>query len=986
VVAAVLATAAAGAYAADNGAGQANTAGQATTAGQANTADTSQGDQIQEVVVTGIRYAAEQAVNQKKTEESIVEVVTAEDIGKLPDPSVAESIARLPGVSGQRVGGRIQDISVRGFSGDYTTTTLNGREQASTGDNRAVQFDQYPGEVVQSVMVYKTTDAERTSSGLAGTIDIRTMRPLSYDKDVLAFGVRGEYNSLGALMPQGTEYGYRANATWIAKFADNTLGVGLAYARLSSPEEEQHYKSYYFSNDGPATTNPNAVNPVVTNPNSVNPNVPASVAAAPLDYQLDGLEAYNYSRLDTRNGVVGAIEWKPNESLHSVTDLYFSTYSQPAWDAGVDMFTTPGAGTTGALNPTVIDIPYPATLSTLGSTNNQQVTEFVNSATYGKLNPVILNEFQGTHDRLYAFGENLQYDLSSTWHTFTDLSYSYAHREQDFLQQYAGFGPLGTGAGGSVTVNGELNGLPQVVPNLSYTNVNAIDLGDAEPFGAWGHDGTAHNEFSTDRIEAIKLKVAHDMGGFFNQIQAGAGYQYRTKDRNELDYNLCLPANLANATPANYSCPNNPNVPNTTVPSSLLTTPTKLFAGFGPIETWNTLAAANSIYTLTPIDDTNQYSLDYAVTEKLTTAYIQAEFRGNIGDTPFYGDLGASLVHTQQASTGQSINSTTSALALVPYTAGASYYDFLPSINIIFDLTPDTKFRVYAGKTMSRPEMVQLANYTNATANEVTTGPGKGTYYWSGSGGNPYLRPWRADAFDVSIEKYFAAGNYFAVAGFYKNLTEFIDDSFAQVKDFGAAGFTSPGKVFPTTLGVVTAPENYSGGIVKGLEASLVLDIGSFYEPLKGFGAQVSQAWTESTIPPDPQTGPTLPGLSAIVRTLTGYYERFGFYARLSERYRSPYEGTIQNAFGFRNYTQILTDRQLDGSIGYSFTSGSLKGLDILVQGLNLLNNPYQDTSGPLNNPGSAPGGTVLPPFLAQQPQTYELYGRTYLVGFIYKR
>jgi iron complex outermembrane receptor protein len=956
-VAAVLAAAAGGAYAADNPAGL---------------TDTPKEDQLEEVVVSGIRYAAQESVKAKRLEESIVEVVTAEDIGKLPDPSVAESIARLPGISGQRIGGRIQDISVRGFSGDYTTTTLNGREQASTGDNRAVQFDQYPGEVVQAVMVYKTTDAERTSSGLAGTIDIRTMRPLSYDHDVLAVGARGERNSLGSLMPEGNTNGYRINATWISKFADNTLGVGLAYARLSSPEEEQHYKAYFYNNDGPPTTNPNAVNPPVGTP------------PVPLDYQLDGLEVYNYSRLDVRDGVVGAIEWRPNESLHSMTDLYFSAFSQNSFDTGVDMFTTPGAGTTGATNYSVIDVPYSQTLAALSGSNTPLVTEFVNKATYGQLNPVILNEFQGTRDRIYAIGENLQYDLDSKWHAWADLSYSYAHREQDFLQEYAGFGPaLGSGLGGSVTVNGELNGLPQIVPSLSYTNPGSIYLGDAAPWGGWGHDGTAHSEFSTDKIAAIKLKGAHEMGGFFNQLLFGVGYQHRTKDRSELDYNLCLPANLVNPTPASYSCVNNSPI---TVPVNLLTAPTNMFAGFGPVETWNTRAASASIYTLSPINDTNQYSLDYSVTEKLTTGYIQLQFRGSLGETPFYGDIGASLIHTQQSSTGESINSTFSALGLVPYTAGASYNDFLPSINLIFDLTPDTKLRAYAAKTMVRPEMVQLANYTNASANQITTGPLAGQYYWSGSGGNPYLRPWRANAYDVSIEKYFASGNYFAVAGFYKELTTFIDDSLAQIKDFTAAGFTYPGKTFATPLGIVTAPQNFSGGVVKGLEASLVLDAGSFYSPLKGFGAQVSEAWTDSSIPPDPQTGPTLPGLSAIVRTLTGYYERFGFSVRLSERYRSPYEGTIQNAFGFRNYTQILDDRQLDGSIGYSFQSGPLKGLDVLLQGLNLLNNAYRDTSGPLNNPSTVSGGFYLPPLLAQQPQTYELYGRTYLLGFSYKR
>ena len=96
------------------------------------------------VVVTGIRGGIERAIDTKKNATSIVEAVSSEDIGKLPDISIAESIARLPGLAAQRVAGRAQVISVRGLSPDFATTLLNGRELVSTGDNRSVEFDQYP--------------------------------------------------------------------------------------------------------------------------------------------------------------------------------------------------------------------------------------------------------------------------------------------------------------------------------------------------------------------------------------------------------------------------------------------------------------------------------------------------------------------------------------------------------------------------------------------------------------------------------------------------------------------------------------------------------------------------------------------------------------------------------------------------------------------------------------------------------------------------
>lgn len=151
------------------------------------------------IVVSGFRASLENAVNEKKNNDQIVESVSAEDIGKLPDASIGESIARLPGVTSQRLNGRSNNISIRGFGPDFSQTTLNGREQTSTGDNRVVEFDQYPSEIVSQVVVYKSPTASLVGQGLVGTIDIRTVRPLDYGKQVIAVGARGTYADLGAL-------------------------------------------------------------------------------------------------------------------------------------------------------------------------------------------------------------------------------------------------------------------------------------------------------------------------------------------------------------------------------------------------------------------------------------------------------------------------------------------------------------------------------------------------------------------------------------------------------------------------------------------------------------------------------------------------------------------------------------------------------------------------------------------------------------------
>jgi iron complex outermembrane receptor protein len=147
---------------------------------------------IEEVVVTGIRAAIQGAIAIKKKSDSIVEAVSAEDIGKLPDTSIAESIARLPGLAAQRTNGRATAISVRGFSPGFSTALLNGREQVSTGDSRFVEFDQYPSELLSGVTVYKTPDGDLVGQGLSATINMTTVRPVEFGRRALAANYRKE--------------------------------------------------------------------------------------------------------------------------------------------------------------------------------------------------------------------------------------------------------------------------------------------------------------------------------------------------------------------------------------------------------------------------------------------------------------------------------------------------------------------------------------------------------------------------------------------------------------------------------------------------------------------------------------------------------------------------------------------------------------------------------------------------------------------------
>lgn len=257
--------------------------------------------ELDKVQVTGLRRAIEGAISVKRDSTSIVEAISAEDIGRLPDVSIAESLARLPGLAAQRVAGRAQVISVRGLSPDFSTTLLNGREVVSTGDNRSVEFDQYPSELVSGVTVYKTPDAGLVGQGLSGTVDMQTARPLSYNERVIAIGGRYQRNSLGKAA-NVDPYGNRFNVSYIDQFADRTIGLTIGYAHTDMPIQENQVGLYEPWQQ--------------VNSQRQRPGVADGV------YFSDGIKALRRTGNQKRDGVMATLQYRPSNAWTSTLDAF----------------------------------------------------------------------------------------------------------------------------------------------------------------------------------------------------------------------------------------------------------------------------------------------------------------------------------------------------------------------------------------------------------------------------------------------------------------------------------------------------------------------------------------------------------------------------------------------------------------------------------------------------------------------------------------
>ncbi|KAF1055324.1 MAG: Vitamin B12 transporter BtuB [Stenotrophomonas maltophilia] len=369
---------------------------QSTTA--ASTPTGSAATNLDTVQVTGIRRGIENAIAIKQDATSVVEAISAEDIGKLPDVSIAESLGRLPGLAAQRVAGRAQVISVRGLSPDFATTLLNGREVVSTGDNRSVEFDQYPSELVNGVTVYKTPDAALVGQGLSGTIDMQTARPLSYSERVIAVSGRYQKSSLGKAANTDA-FGNRFNASYIDQFFDKTLGIAIGYAHSDTPIQENQVGLYE-----PWSTE--------------NTDKGARPGVAPGTFFSDGIKALRRTGNNKRDRVMAAVQFRPSNTWPSTFDA-FHTEAEQIDTANQFELSLSGNGEDGS-NPNAL--PVFSNVTRNGS----------NSFTGGTLNnayPLVRGMYNKRKDKIDAFGWNNEINLDRV-KLVADLSYSKATRDE----------------------------------------------------------------------------------------------------------------------------------------------------------------------------------------------------------------------------------------------------------------------------------------------------------------------------------------------------------------------------------------------------------------------------------------------------------------------------------------------------------------------------------------------------------------------------
>ncbi|MCG2583726.1 TonB-dependent receptor [Massilia sp. TS11] len=889
-------------------------------------------DKVQTVVVSGIRRGIEAAISIKKNSSSIVEAISAEDIGKLPDQSVAESVSRLPGVTTQRSrsSGKASDVSVRGLSPSFNGTLLNGREMASTGNARSPEFDLFPAELMGSVVIYKTPDASVVGQGLAATIDLRTVNPLDFGKRVFAANYKKSRIGIGSGLPEGK--GERYSLSYIDQFADRTVGLAIG---LTKYDENGGAQRKFNSWGGWTPTMPYQGKDVIT---------------------PGGFGADTETGENNREGMFASLQYRPNRNFRSTLDLFYSSGYTSLKKTGLEGAV--GGNSAGGYDPNGV------------LTNATIVNGVATAGTITNYKGVIRNHLESADDDLKTVGWKNEFKVAD-WDMVTDLTWSKASKLSSRYETTAGL-PGNATTLDTISWTGFNGGNFTDVKystGLNYADRNVVKLTDVMGWSGGVSSpqaGYLAQPKIDDEVKALRLngKTALEWGPMQSGT-VGLNYTQRDKSRTGQEGRLVVkggnPYGVAG------------------IPGSAVET-----AGTTSIQVakFDPTGSLGTIYDLADKVDADILNKLWNVKEKVTSLYAMGDLDGQMFGLSYRGNVGAQLIHTKQTGAGYVVDQAkctgnTAATCPAKYVEqGADYWDVLPSANLSYDLGSEQVMRVGVAKVLSRANLDDMRASNNF--NLSTSGPYP---ILTGSAGNPGLKPFKAKSFDLSYEKYFGNKGYISLAGFYKKLDTYI---LRVPRPFDFGPYVTPTTPLPATgpyagktTGLLTQPINGDGGSIHGFELAINVPFSMLTPMLDGFGVMVNHSDTDSGVElptagfPNVNTSSVkipLPGLSRKVTNLRLYYEKYGFQVAAAARKRSNFLGTVSDFQDNQQLTFIKGETIVDLQASYEIPSGWLKGVSLYAQATNWNKAPFQEY-------------TVDPNQVTNKVE----YGRTYHFGVNYK-
>lgn len=817
---------------------------------------------LDSVVITGIRGSLQQSLKVKREADTHVEVITAEDIGKMPDKNVADSLQRVPGVTissaGATEGGFDENdrVSMRGTSPSLTQTLVNGHGIASgdwfvlnqtTNAGRSVSYSLLPSELVSQIVVHKSSEASLVEGGVVGSVNIITRKPLEFKK---ALTLEASVGAVHATLPDKTDPQLSALANW--RNEDKTLGVMLQVF-----SEKRHLRR-----DGVEILGYNqiAADSAVaqSNPDLAGVWYPRSIGAA------------LFEQVRKREGGLIDVQLKPSSDLTLDFSAFVSQLSASNYNRNyllhAPFFLNEGSG----------QAPEPGYVVRNNTLVEASFTD--NGGNYGTYDQLSRPDAKSSSN-FFNFDGKLRVSDALTLSSKLGVSKG---EGSTMTQDQASWD---VGGGGSWRLNGI-----DSAPDFSIGTPASSPAGAALDW-LWGSQNVKIKD--KDTWAQVDGEWAVDKGPL---QMLKFGVRLNRHDRSSSDVLAqgpkCSNGDGFNWDPATFFCPDAATSPfnPANFPQGHLNYPGNFGSGLGgsfPRDVWyytpEQLAAFNAVYTTRDPVSRRFFDYEFGLKEKSHAAYVQADLES--GD--WSGNVGMRLVQTKErvlqylpvdATTPGAITSSLFG-AYLPVTTENSYTDVLPSLNLKYRLSRDLVARFAASRTMTRPDYSALAG---ATTLSPPAAPGD---IGSGNGSNPNLKPIRSNNLDVALEWYFAPRSLLSASAFYMDLRSII--SLGQVtRDFRTFNLANPdGFMAPYVL---TVPVN-SSGEVKGAELA-------YEQPLFGnFGFATNYTYTDA----HEAGGGPLVGASRHTANLSGYYENHWLNARLAYNYRSSFYSGLDRSTAF---------------------------------------------------------------------------------------
>ncbi len=930
----------------------------------------------QEIVVTGIRASLQSARNRKRDAEQVVDSITAQDIGALPDRSVSEALQRVPGVTLQRTNenrdpARLSSegggVFIRGLS--WVRSELNGRDVFSANNGRGLSFEDVSSDLLVGVDVYKNPSAELVEGGIGGIVNLRTRKP--FDAPGYVFALSGDANYADL----------RKKTFW--------SGNALASGRWQTPLGEMGLLlSYSINNIGNRTDSITAG------------RYDRGTLSAPQDGLAAGTNVYipagmGFRRIDwqqKRTAFDGSFQWKPSDTLQLTFEALITKATPHDIEYAVGDYDTPSSDNSSYQ---------------FGPNNELQSGTITNR----NLN---LDTRAGSQDKkTQDFSGNLRWTPNENWSVTADLQYIKSTAKVYSMTAF-------TGASIPTTIAFDFSGDD---PSMTFTPTNSTQsLTNKNDY--WWAAAMDHIEDNEAHEWASRADVEYTFtdNDVLKSFRVGGRFTDRNATTRQSTYNWSILSaqywqrgNEVFLNQTGYAGgPQNAGLPNQTSlinynnffrgkvpqPGAGFWFPSASLVQNGTANAYSYLKSTESNgWGWTPLS--NAYDQNGGTnnqTEKTYAGYALLRFgmdQSPIGK--FDGNIGVRVIRTENDATGtpitigaptssptlcvvgtpittgpragQTVNATDCANYAAAFrfaggtitqaTAGAgSYTDVLPSLNLRFFLKDNLQLRFAAAKAIVRPTFAQLNPYVQLgysfdSVTGIATGVGANGQLtgFTGSAGNPNLKPTRSNQFDLSLEYYFGRSNSITLAGFYKDISNYIFAGSTQQT------FTANGQ---TLTFDVTQQTNGSKGKIKGFELGYTQFFDMLPGALGGLGFSGNFTFVDSSggkntavnVFDSTQTGNAglnlpLEGLSKTSYNAALVYEKYGISARAAYNWRSHYLLTTSAAnLNYPVWSESYG--QLDASVLYSLN----KHIKIGVQGYNLLNSrTFLDVGDPSLKP-----------------------------------